>query len=387
MAQSTNSQISETRNPGFGPKSQISETRNPGFGPKSQIFETRNPGFGPKSQILKTRNPEREPKRGFRPMSGETERLGGGGGETGAGGAGGDRTPTPRSSLAERLRRHVARLEGVRHPGAAPERHRAARDYIAAELAALGLGVDLVPFSFRRHTYHNVVGIVSGRDPKRPHLLVGAHFDSTAHTPGADDNASGVAALLECARLVAAHEPATAVEFVGLDLEELQTITGRYRVGSRALARAKRATGQRLAGALILEMVGYSDPAPGAQTVPPLLGIDVPRTGDFLAAVGDARSGELLAGFVAAARATVPELPVVAYRTRLRGWLQPLTRLSDNASFWDARYPSLMLTDTAFLRNPHYHQASDTSATLDYAFLAMVTEATAWAVVRLADAA
>jgi Zn-dependent M28 family amino/carboxypeptidase len=319
-------------------------------------------------------------------MSGETERLGGGGGETGARGAGGDRTPTPRSSLVDRLRRHVARLEGVRHPGAAPERHRAARDYIAAELAALGLGVDLVPFSFRRHTYHNVVGIVSGRDPKRPHLLVGAHFDSTAHTPGADDNASGVAALLECARLVAAHGPATAVEFVGLDLEELQTITGRYRVGSRALARAKRATGQRLAGALILEMVGYSDPAPGAQTVPPLLGIEVPRTGDFLAAVGDARSGELLAGFAAAARATVPELPVVAYRTRLRGWLQPLTRLSDNASFWDARYPSLMLTDTAFLRNPHYHQASDTGATLDYTFMAMVTEATAGAVVRLADA-
>ena len=319
-------------------------------------------------------------------MSGETERLGGGGGETGARGAGGDRTPTPRSSLVERLRRHVARLEGVRHPGAAPERHRAARDYIAAELAALGLAVDLVPFSFRRHTYHNVVGIVSGRDPKRPHLLVGAHFDSTAHTPGADDNASGVAALLECARLVAAHGPAAAVEFVGLDLEELQTITGRYRVGSRALARAKRATGQPLAGALILEMVGYRDPAPGAQTVPPLLGIDVPRTGDFLAAVGDARSGELLARFAAAARATVPELPVVAYRTRLRGWLQPLTRLSDNASFWDARYASLMLTDTAFLRNPHYHQASDTGATLDYAFMAMVTEATAGAVVRLADA-
>jgi hypothetical protein len=89
---------------------------------------------------------------------------------------------------------------------------------------------------------------------------------------------------------------------------------------------------------------------------------------------------------VAAAHAVVPELSVVAYRTRLRGWLQPLTRLSDNASFWDARYPSLMLTDTAFLRNPHYHRASDTSATLDYGFMALVTEATAGAVVKLADA-
>src|SRR5881409_3314603 len=120
-------------------------------------------------------------------------------------------------------------------------------------------------------------------------------------------------------------------------------------------------------------MVGYRDPRPGTQIVPPFLGIDVPRTGDFLAAVGYARSRKLLAAFVDGARATAPDLPLVPYATRLRGWLLPLTRLSDNASFWDARYPSLMLTDTAFLRNPHYHRATDTSATLDYTFMAMVT--------------
>lgn len=295
-------------------------------------------------------------------------------------------TPGQRATLAERLRRHVLALEGVRHPVAAPERHRAARDYIARELTALGLDAQLAPFSFRRRTYHNVVGVVRGSDPRRPRLVVGAHFDSTAHTPGADDNASGVAALLECARLLAGRRPSAGIEFVGLDLEELQTVTGRYRVGSHAFARARRARGDELAGALILEMVGYRDPTPGAQTVPPLLGIDVPRTGDFLAAVGDARSRELLDRFVAAARAAVPELPLVPYRTRWRGWLLPLTRLSDNASFWDARYPSLMLTDTAFLRNPHYHQKSDTDATLDYEFMALVTEATAGAVVRLTDA-
>src|SRR5207237_741515 len=157
-----------------------------------------------------------------------------------------------RTALAERLRRHVFALEGVRHPVAAPERHRAARDYVARELTALGLDVQLAPFSFRRRTYHNVVGVLSGSDPHRPRL-------------------------------------------------------------------------------------------------------DVPRTGDFLAAVGDARSRELLDRFVAAARPAVPELPLVPYSTRLRGWLLPLTRLSDNASFWDAGYASLMLTDTAFLRNPHYH--------------------------------
>ncbi|HZI22105.1 MAG TPA: M28 family peptidase [Gemmatimonadales bacterium] len=303
------------------------------------------------------------------------------------GGAATSSTSSQRCELAERLRRHVTALEGVRHPRATPERHRAARDYIARELGASGLEAQLVPFTFGGRTYHNVVAALPGREARRPPLLVGAHFDSTAHTPGADDNASGVAALLECARLVSAHSrEAGGVEFVGLDLEELQTVTGRYRVGSQALARAKRARGERLTGALILEMVGYRDPMPGAQTVPPFIGIDVPRTGDFLAAVGDTRSRALLEGFVAGAREAAPDLPVVAYRTRLRGWLLPLTRLSDNASFWDAGYASLMLTDTAFLRNPHYHRDSDTSATLDYDFMALVTTATAGAVARLADA-
>jgi Zn-dependent M28 family amino/carboxypeptidase len=298
-------------------------------------------------------------------------------------------TSRQRAALAERLRRHVGALEGVRHPTAAPERHRAARDYIAAELRALGLAVELAPFTFRRRTHHNVVATRAGRSPDRPRVLVGAHYDSTPHTPGADDNASGVAAMIECARLIATTDAprgqGAAVEFVGFDLEEQQTTT--YRVGSRKLARARRARGETLAGALILEMVGYRDATPGAQTVPPFLGIDVPRTGDFLAAVGDTRSRDLLAGFVAAARAAVPELSIVPYRTRLRGWLLPLTRLSDNASFWDARYPSLMLTDTAFLRNPHYHRTSDTSATLDFDFMAQVTEATAAAVARLAGGA
>src|SRR5947207_3236648 len=178
-------------------------------------------------------------------------------------------TTGQRAARAQRLRRHVAALEGVRHPSAAPERHRAARDYIASELSTLGLSVDLAPFSFRGRTYHNVVGGVPGRDARRPSLLIGAHFDSTADTPGADDKASGVAALLECARAIASREPQARVEFVGFDLEELQTVTGRYRIGSQALAREKRARREVLGGTLILEMVGYRDPRPGTQIVPP----------------------------------------------------------------------------------------------------------------------
>src|SRR2546422_4064416 len=94
----------------------------------------------------------------------------------------GDSTSGQRAALAGRLRRHVATLEGVRHPRAAPERHRAARDYVAAELGALGLTVALAPFTFRGRTHHNVVATRAGRDARRPRLLVGAHFDSTARS-------------------------------------------------------------------------------------------------------------------------------------------------------------------------------------------------------------
>jgi hypothetical protein len=107
---------------------------------------------------------------------------------------------------------------------------------------------------------------------------------------------------------------------------------------------------------------------------------------DYLAATGDGQSAWLLRQFAAAARAAVPDLPLVTFRTPLRGWLVMDTRLSDNASFWDQGYPALMLTDTAFLRNPHYHTAGDRLETLDFGFMARVTDAVAAAVRRLAVA-
>src|SRR5207247_6740358 len=118
----------------------------------------------------------------------------------------------------------------------------------------------------------------------------------------------------------------------------------------RALARGRRARREPVQGALVLEMVGYTDATPGSQIVPPFLGIEVPRIGNFLAAVGDTRSRALLQGFVAGAKAAVPELPVIAYRARLRGWLLPLTRLSHAASFWVAAHPDLPPTHQASVR-------------------------------------
>ena len=279
----------------------------------------------------------------------------------------------------DRLHAHVAALEGPRHPVTASKALRAACEYVAAQLAALGLAVERRPFHFAGAEHSNVLGTMPGNEPERPRLLVGAHFDSVPGTPGADDNASGVAAMLEAARLLAGARLRATVEFVGFNLEEPQGLT--YRVGSRAFAREAKRQGVRYAGALVLEMVGYTNAAPGSQVIPAaLFWKRIPRSGTFLAAVGHPRSAQLLREFALAARNAAPDLSVITFRSPLRGWLVPQTRLSDNASFWDEGYPALMLTDTAFLRNPHYHTAGDRSETLDFEFMALATTAVAEAV-------
>ncbi|UCC73226.1 MAG: M28 family peptidase [Gemmatimonadota bacterium] len=283
-----------------------------------------------------------------------------------------------------RLERTVRELEGPRHPQATPAALERAESLVADELSSAGLVVERQPFDFRGATYNNVVGRLSGSDPGAPDLLVGAHFDTVSNSPGADDNASGVAVLLEVARHAAGLESRRSVEFVGFNLEEPQNFVGTYRVGSARFAEQARRSKKRYVGALVLEMVGYTDKNPGSQHVPPLVFKRIPDSGTFLTAVGDGRSRRLLRSFERSSARHVPELTLITYRTILRGWALPLTRLSDNASFWDRRYPALMITDTAFLRNPHYHMETDSADTLDYRFMREVARAVLAGVAELA---
>jgi hypothetical protein len=277
---------------------------------------------------------------------------------------------------ASRLERTVRQLEGPRHPQDSPDALEEAESFIVDALTAFGLATERQPFRFRGADFNNVVGTIPGSDPGLPWLLVGAHFDTVSNSPGADDNASGVAVLLEVARLAARLQPQRTVQFVGFNLEEPQDAVGTYRVGSARFAEQARRDGRRYVGALVLEMVGYADDRPETQQIPPLVFKKVPNTGNFLVAVGDRRSCRLLRSFERSAQQRVPELPLITYGVKLRGWMLPLTRLSDNASFWDRRYPSLMVTDTAFLRNPHYHMESDTADTLDFQFMKKVAQVT-----------
>jgi hypothetical protein len=288
---------------------------------------------------------------------------------------------TPRADPAL-LRRHVQALEGERHAARSPERLARAREYVAGELAALGWKPTRQPFHFHGFDRVNLLALSPDSDPAAPRALVGAHIDTVAGTPGADDNASGVAGVLEIARQLSEQPARVPVELAVWDLEERTRYT--YRVGSRLQVAEARRQGVRYAGALVLEMIGYRTSAPDSQTIPlPVRWMKLRRTGDFLAAVGDVGSRGLLRTFLEAAGRASPELPVQNLTVPLRGWPVWATRRSDNASFWSNGYPALLLTDTADLRNPHYHRASDRSETLDYAFMGWVVNAVTETVRRL----
>lgn len=274
----------------------------------------------------------------------------------------------------------MRRVAVPRHPVTSRDALQDIEAFVASEMAAAGLAVELHDFEFRGRRFNNVVGMREGLDPSRPKLVVGAHFDSVSSSPGADDNASGVAALLEIARLLRDVPLQSGLEFVGFNLEELQHLVPPiYRVGSRAYVEDLERRGVRVRGAFVLEMVGYTGPG---QTVPAAVQLvkKVPRVGNFLAAVGDGSSEPLLVALERAARDVVP---LVTLSVPLRGYLVPDTRRSDNARFWDAGIPALMVTDTADLRNPNYHRTSDTPETLNYGFLAATVIAVAGAVTEL----
>lgn len=282
--------------------------------------------------------------------------------------------PTGLAVAEAELQRHLYALAHPRDPHRSPEALEAAADYIAAALNRAGLLVTEDPFRFEGRTFRNIVGTLPGYQRPREWVLVVAHYDTVAGSPGADDNASGVAALLEIARVLAPYGYDRSLQLIGTSLEESDY------AGSRHLARRARRGRLDIRGVLDLEMVGYTADHQGS----PGPGIRVPDRGDFIGVVGNLRSGGLVAAFEKAARRAVPDLPVQTLVLPENGESLPAARMSDHAPFWDAGYAALLITDTSFLRNPHYHLPSDTVETLDLPFLRRVAAATAATAARLA---
>ena len=237
--------------------------------------------------------------------------------------------------------------------------------------------VEVHRFEALGRTYQNVVATVAAEKPEPP-LIVAAHFDTVEQSPGADDNASGLAVLLETARLVQTQAFRRPVRFIAFNLEEENLL------GSSAYADHLRRKGAEIAGAIVLECVGYARSEPESQQRPAHVPVDVPSVGDFLAVVGNEASRGLVAAMTSSGSRAVPPLKIIPLVVQGRGEQLPDTRRSDHAPFWDHGYPAIMLTDTANYRNPHYHRPTDTIETLNLTFLSHVTLAVTAAVRELA---
>ena len=289
------------------------------------------------------------------------------------------------------LQQLVDKVVGERHPRNSPDRHREVREYIEATWRDQGYSI-----SHHHFTWDGLEGISVIADwpgsADLPPVLITAHYDSVVGSPGADDNGSAVASMMECGRLLAGLDLRRPVRLVAFDMEECQG-DGESLVGSHHYAQDLKQQGVALAGVLNLEMVGYTDDQPGAQTFPPGLEMLAPKLvkqiaardnrGDFLAVVGDGQSLELTNAVAAAAEAEVAGFPVFTLTAPPQLAEMPDLLRSDHSSFWRAGYPALMLTDTSNFRNPHYHEASDTVDTLDWEYMASVTRVVLATVLRM----
>lgn len=285
----------------------------------------------------------------------------------------------------DRIRGHIRALEGVRHPVAAPEALERAADYVTAYLNNLGYEMTEHHFPDNGHLFRNVIATRGGLGRHGERVAVLAHYDTVVGSPGADDNASGVAVLLEIATLLAQLRFGRTIHFIGVSLEENENEydPGSGTRGSRALAAHARENGWNLDGVVVLESVAYAGDGI-VQTVPPGVPAPVPEKGNFIALVGNECSKELVDGFSREVERQRIDLPHVSLTVPGNGEALPDSRRSDHASFWDEGYRAVMVTDTTNFRNPNYHRPTDTLETLNLEFAAKVCSATAGLVVDMA---
>lgn len=285
-----------------------------------------------------------------------------------------ENTPSMNASsptLADRLRGHVTHLAveiGQRNVFQ-PHALHATADYIRREWIAQGYQVSSQFYGAKGVKSENLDVSRMGKTRPDEIILVGAHYDTVSGSPGADDNASGIAALLELSRLFASMETARTLRFVAFVNEEPPFFFW-GEMGSGVYAEAAKARGDDIRLMISLEMLGSYSEKPGSQGYPPLFGFFYPDRANFIAMVSNRASRKVLhhlvyafkahSGFPVESLATFEFIPGVAW--------------SDHLSFWRAGYPAVMITDTAFFRNAAYHTAEDTPEKLNYPAMAQVVE-------------
>lgn len=253
--------------------------------------------------------------------------------------------------------------------------------YIDEEWRAQGYEVSRQTYEAGGIDCSNMEVSIPGGDKPEEIVLIGAHYDSVQGSPGANDNASGVASLLELSRLLAGKEPAKTVRFVAFVNEEPPFFHSRKR-GSLVYAKRARSSGDKIMGAIVLETVGCYLDDPGSQRYPAFLKYFYPEKGNFITFVSNLRSYGWLRK-VTGAFGSCCDFP--AERLAAFTPLAPGAAWSDHSSFWKYGYKALMVTDTAFYRYPYYHTPEDRPDKINYGGLARVTEGLAGTIAVLAE--
>jgi hypothetical protein len=272
--------------------------------------------------------------------------------------------------LAADLRRHVAHLAeeiGERNVSRRPLELARTADDIAAEWTAAGYQVERQEYQVSGVTCCNLEVEILGRTRPEEIVVVGAHYDSVPGSPAANDNASGVAAILCLAHRFAGSALDRTLRLVAFVNEEAPYAHTEL-MGSRVYARRCRQRGELVTAMLSLETIGCYDDTPGSQKYPPPFGLLYPTIGNFIAFVGNTRSADLVRRAVGAFRR---HEPFPAEGAAVPEAFSNIGR-SDHWSFWQEGYPALMVTDTAPFRYPYYHTPEDTVDKLDFERLARV---------------
>jgi len=241
-------------------------------------------------------------------------------------------------------------------------------DYIRSEFGNYGYTVLEQPYEVEGHTYKNIFVEIKGKKPPEKVLIIGAHYDTVMGTPGADDNASGVAGLLELARLLSNRVFDKTVQLVAFTLEEPPFFRSGL-MGSHVYAKSLKQKGIDVEGMICLEMIGYFTDEAGSQIYPlPFFRWMYPAKGNFIILVSNIRSKKFLKRVKSAFKKGT-DLPVESLSAFP---LVPGIDFSDHRSFWKFKYDAVMVTDTAFYRNPQYHGIGDIPGILDYERMAKV---------------
>jgi hypothetical protein len=276
----------------------------------------------------------------------------------------------------ESLKRHVENIHFDRSPYEGYPKLEQAAQYIAGEFLKVGLDVKEDRFQWEGKTHKNIVAEKKGTTSPQKVLILGAHYDTVPGSPGADDNASAVAVLLEIARHIQAVPLEGTVRLIAFSLEEYNFI------GSAHYVERLKEGKEEILGMISLEMVGFTG---SRQDYPSYLDPKYyPNVGDFIAIVGNERSQKLLEKVCQSFKTHVPQLPLEFLVVPGNGERMEEVRLSDHSIFWDEGFAALLVTDTSFLRNPNYHLPSDRIETLNFEFMRRVAIGAYYSVVELA---